>query len=48
MIGKNSTKEEVLKAVTKDGWALKYVRDEMQIEIVQCWAKCMEQETKND
>ena len=41
-------RDVVLAAVKQDWRALNYLSDELRMEIVQCWAKCMEQEVKND
>jgi len=41
-------REFILAAVRQNASALGWVSEEMQIDMVQGWAKCMEQELKND
>ena len=41
-------REVVLAAVMQDAWAFEYASDELKCEMAECWAKCMEQEVKNE
>jgi|DEB0MinimDraft_10_1074344.scaffolds.fasta_scaffold271673_2 hypothetical protein len=41
-------RDVVLAAVRQSGWALKYASEELKCEMAECWAKCMEQEVKNE
>jgi len=41
-------REFILAAVRQNASALGWVSEEMQIDMVQGWATCMEQELKND
>jgi hypothetical protein len=41
-------KEVVLEAVKQNWRALDYLSEELQMEIVQCWAKRMDCEVKNE
>jgi hypothetical protein len=41
-------KEIVLEAVKQAGYAGDFASEELRCEMAECWAECIEQETKND